>query len=311
VSKSNVHGAHLICALVLVGACSGSANLADVPLPCEGGSVDANVVDSGAEAPVADAARDATFASDAPAGDALTSDAPSTDASSSDAASSADAPQDDAPSTCGDQVKDGSETDLDCGGSCPPCGIGQACLVSGDCGTSSGCSPTAGCACDALSMTCVFDHCFDHEKDGDETDVDCGGGLGGCTGCAVGGACQVDGDCASRACDPTSSSCAQTQCVDHRQDGLETGVDCGGGICPACAVGQGCSVDSDCTTAACDLVSFVCVQDPCADHRQDGTETGDDCGGSVCVPRCQPGQGCNSNYDCVPGHFCNSSKVCQ
>lgn len=41
-----------------------------------------------------------------------------------------------------------------------------------------------------------------------------------CTGCAVGLMCQVDGDCASRGCDATSSSCAQTQCVDHHRDGL-------------------------------------------------------------------------------------------
>jgi len=58
-------------------------------------------------------------------------------------------------------------------------------------------------------------------------------------------------------------------------------------------------------------MSFVCVQDQCADHRTDGTETGDDCGGSVCVARCQAGQNCLSNYDCAAGNFCNSSHFCQ
>jgi cysteine-rich repeat protein len=40
------------------------------------------------------------------------------------------------PPTCMDMLKDGSETDLDCGGgSCPKCAQGKACLVAGDCVT--------------------------------------------------------------------------------------------------------------------------------------------------------------------------------
>ena len=35
--------------------------------------------------------------------------------------------------TCSDGVKNGSETDIDCGGSCPKCGTGKACQVNGDC----------------------------------------------------------------------------------------------------------------------------------------------------------------------------------
>jgi hypothetical protein len=282
-----VRKAHPVAALVLVAACGGPG-LPASHSACEGG-LDAGAAGSGMDAVVSDTAGDVTSASD----------------SAQDVAARETA----APSSCGDSVKDGDETDIDCGGSCPPCGIGQGCLASGDCGTSPGCSPKSGCACDALSMTCVFDHCFDHEKDGDETDVDCGDPLAGCTGCAVGRTCRADGDCASRGCDTTSSSCARTQCVDHHRDGLETDADCGGGICPQCVLGQGCRVDSDCTTGACDLLALVCVQDPCADHRQDGTETDADCGGSVCVPRCQVHQHCLGNTDCNPGHICVSG-VC-
>lgn len=36
-------------------------------------------------------------------------------------------------STCGDQKKDGDETDVDCGGSCAPCNDGQACVLESDC----------------------------------------------------------------------------------------------------------------------------------------------------------------------------------
>jgi hypothetical protein len=283
--------AHLVPALVLVAACGGGADLGGGPATCDGGGHDTGAAESGADAPVVDTGSDVPFGSDT--------------------AHDVAAPQSDAPSTCGDNIKDGNETDVDCGGSCPPCGIGQSCLISGDCGNAPGCSPKNGCACDALSMTCVYDHCFDHERDGNETDVDCGDPLDGCTGCAFGLMCQLDGDCASRGCDATSASCVRSQCIDHHRDGLETGVDCGGGICPQCVVGQGCSVNSDCATAACDLISLVCVQDPCTDHRQDGTETDADCGGSVCVPRCQVRQHCLGSTDCYAGHICNGSHVCQ
>jgi hypothetical protein len=50
------------------------------------------------------------------------------------------------PPSCSDGVENGSETDVDCGGTCPAqCVSGQGCLVHADC--SSG-------ACNPLSMTC-------------------------------------------------------------------------------------------------------------------------------------------------------------
>jgi len=186
--------APLVPALVLVAACSGSPDPGGGPSTCDGGGLDTGADGSGGDALVADTASDAPFADDT-ARDVVSE-------------------QSGAPGFCRDHIKDGNETDIDCGGSCPPCGIGRACLVNGDCASSPGCSPENGCACDALSMTCVFDHCFDHRKDGNETDVDCGDPLAGCTGCAVGRVCQADGDCASHGCDATSSSCAQTTCVD-------------------------------------------------------------------------------------------------
>ena len=49
-------------------------------------------------------------------------------------------------------------------------------------------------ACDAQSFTCVSSQCFDHQKDGTETDVDCGG-ANSCNRCNVGQACLVNTDC--------------------------------------------------------------------------------------------------------------------
>src|SRR5438132_159576 len=79
--------------------------------------------------------------------------------------------------TCSDGVRDGDESDVDCGGGCVPCGAGRTCNGGGDC-ASGFCTNTV---CDAAS-------CSDGTKNGGESDVDCGGG---CMGCAQGKACHT------------------------------------------------------------------------------------------------------------------------
>src|SRR3989442_1281063 len=37
------------------------------------------------------------------------------------------------PLTCRDGVRDGDETDVDCGGACAPCATGQMCNLAADC----------------------------------------------------------------------------------------------------------------------------------------------------------------------------------
>jgi hypothetical protein len=62
---------------------------------------------------------------------------------------------------------------------------------------------------------------------------------------------MVDTDCATAACDAAMLTCVTNQCADHRQDGAETDVDCGGGACPACAAGQKCAINADCVSGNC------------------------------------------------------------
>lgn len=88
--------------------------------------------------------------------------------------------------TCRDRVRNGDETDIDCGGACQPCADGLACGVPTDC-QSAACD---GGACRAAT-------CSDGVRDGVESDVDCGGP---CGVCALGAACAGDGDCASGNC---------------------------------------------------------------------------------------------------------------
>jgi hypothetical protein len=201
---------------------------------------------------------------------------------------------------CNDGMKDGSETDVDCGGGCSPCANGKGCSVDQDC---------VSRGCDLISHTCQADPCADHRKDGLETGVDCGGGV--CAPCADGGGCNVATDCVSHNC--SGISCAPNVlvgCADGVKDITETDVDCGGSQCPACALGKGCNVDTDCASNACDATSHVCVASSCADHRKDGIETDVDCGGGVC-PGCAAGQRCATSRDCAAGLACaGSPPVC-
>ncbi len=197
--------------------------------------------------------------------------------------------------SCSDGTRDNNETDVDCGGACGACTVGKRCGVDQDCLSS---------ACDAIARTCATDACHDHHKSTLETDVDCGGPS--CAKCVDGLACRYYGDCASNVCDPQRLVCIPyvDPCTDGVRTGSETDVDCGGGMCPGCALGQMCLLDFDCTSHACDGISAVCVSDACTDHRVDGGETDVDCGGANACARCVLGKKCIATTDCAPGLAC-------
>ncbi len=128
-------------------------------------------------------------------------------------------------------------SDVHCGGACPAC-VGQACAKNNDCASKS---------CELASHLCVTDsQCADTQQNGNETDVDCGGGT--CSACALGKACLGNTDCASFACHAVSLLCTFDACTDLRMDGDESDVDCGGtsNTCGRCGVGQKCNSNLDC-----------------------------------------------------------------
>ncbi len=134
--------------------------------------------------------------------------------------------------TCGA----GPCTDVNCGGVCAPCALGLKCLVDADCQSG---------ACDGTSLRCVSDACSDHRLDGYETDTDCGGQT--CAPCDLDQRCYQDSDCTSHACDALAYQCIASECSDHRLDGLESDVDCGGAnLCSRCQVGKYCNENGDC-----------------------------------------------------------------
>ena len=90
--------------------------------------------------------------------------------------------------TCFDQMKDGTETDVDCGGpSCTPCPPAKHCAGPADCQSK---------VCKA--GVCQTATCSDGATNDEETDVDCGGPT--CGQCADGRGCAVDDDYLSGAC---------------------------------------------------------------------------------------------------------------
>jgi hypothetical protein len=90
---------------------------------------------------------------------------------------------------CTDQIRNGNETDIDCGGACGPCAIGDSCRATADCDEST---------CE--QGTCTALPCFNGVRDLQETDVDCGGGT--CRRCAGGRRCQATTDCFNGMCGP-------------------------------------------------------------------------------------------------------------
>jgi subtilisin-like proprotein convertase family protein len=186
--------------------------------------------------------------------------------------------------TCLDNVKNGTETDQDCGGpDCGPCPAGDACTVAGDCAS----EVCTGDLCQAPT-------CTDTVKNGTETDQDCGGS---CPKCAPGLACNVNADCVGGSC--MNNTCVPT-CTDQVKNGAETDVDCGGTCATKCGPDKVCSVNADCLGGAC--VNNTCAAS-CTDLVKNGAETGVDCGGGTCAG-CPAGGPCNADTDCALGGAC-------
>ena len=240
------------------------------------------------------------------------------------------------PATCTDGARNGTETDVDCGGgACSRCGDGLHCAMPTDCaagvcaqgvcaaatcsdgvkngnesdvdcgGTCSPCPSNHACAsamdCGSgvcKASLCVDASCTDGVKNGNESDVDCGGSC--TTHCSSGAACGAGPDCTSGVC--ANKLCAAAACSDKIKNGDETDIDCGGS-CPPCGDNKSCSTATDCTAKVC--TGGKCVTASCTDSVQNGTETDVDCGGTC--PACGTGKSCGVAMDCTTG-VCTSGK---
>ncbi|MEZ4307003.1 MAG: hypothetical protein R3F14_03000 [Polyangiaceae bacterium] len=223
------------------------------------------------------------------------------------------------PVSCVDGVKNGTETDVDCGGSCgATCQPGDTCLSTSDCALGT-----------CQSSVCVFEPCSDGVQNGDETDVDCGGSCAmgpSPKKCAAGEACMVNGDCKGNQCE--AGACV-ANCNDGQQNNGETGVDCGG-PCPMCVLGIPCAGPADCGGGPC--VDGVCCDTPCLGICQacssvkkgqgangscgdilSGTDPDNECAGALScgLGQCQFANGapCAQGAECQSG-FCADGVCC-
>ena len=189
--------------------------------------------------------------------------------------------------TCEDEVQNGGETDVDCGGSeCDACDVGDACESNEDC-------TTGVCGSEG---TCRRPTCSDGVENGEETGVDCGGPE--CDACDVGASCESNADCVTGVCGGSEGTCQNATCEDDVQNGEETDTDCGGPDCDPCDNGSDCSKDRDCESGVCQRNQ--CVPPSCGDRVQNGEETDTDCGGSNCSG-CSAGRTCSEDADCRSG----------
>jgi hypothetical protein len=188
-----------------------------------------------------------------------------------------------------DGVKNGDETDVDCGGSAAPaCGDGKGCAIADDC-LSAVCT---GAVCQAPTDT-------DGVKNGDETGVDCGGSAS--NKCPTGEGCKTTDDCDQVQCDVGATSlCLPPGHDDGFKNDGETGVDCGGDALPKkCGEAEGCASNADCDALKCDVgATNECLPPSHTDGVKNLAETGVDCGGDALPALCPQGQGCGSNADC-------------
>ncbi|MFT3774752.1 MAG: hypothetical protein QM820_56095 [Minicystis sp.] len=171
---------------------------------------------------------------------------------------------------CGDGQKDGSETDIDCGGpACSPCADGKHCLVDADCG------PTGSCV----------------------------GGL--CTGSSSSGSSSSGGpiSCTKAAdCSGPDDPCAYRSCIN--------GV-CGIYVVPAGASWSTEQTDGDCKLNTCDGAgNVVQVADPTDAPLLPPISSlcsAWTCNGMTPVPVYAPdGTTCPSNGTCQAG-FCKTA----
>lgn len=201
--------------------------------------------------------------------------------------------------TCDDNAIGPLETDIDCGGPCKVCKVGQMCKKNADC-ESKACTDGA----------CEPHVCENYKLDEGEPAVDCGGTCP--DKCAEGKACFVDGDCKLAQCQ--KGICKFDPCQNGKKDPAEADLDCGdikyqgpNWKCAKCAAGKQCKADADCESGMCSTKN-VCVADACGDGYWSAGEGGVDCGGT-CPDKCALNATCLVHGDCQTG-FCSTLKKC-
>ncbi len=150
-------------------------------------------------------------------------------------------------------------------------------------------------------------HCSNGFQDAieGETDLDCGGP---CSACVTGQFCQIANDCESLRCDQSTRRCLAAMCNDGVKNGSETDRDCGGS-CPSCSDGADCLVNADCRSVVCSGTPKTCQVPTCMDGVKNGLESDIDCGLACNPTKCERGERCVANADCLT-NSCSFANTC-
>jgi len=233
--------------------------------------------------------------------------------------------------SCTNGKNDGTETGIDCGGSCPDKCDGAACAANGECKSricdNGKCAAkgtkTCGVGTPALcvngticeqDLDCATDYCSgaicspvdaaaksDGRRDAGETGVDCGGAISATQPCPGNEGCKVDNDCQGLC---KNNLCTVPNSTDGKKNNGESDIDCGGPNAPKCNPGKACLAGTDCNGNYCK--NNVCTTPTAADGVKNGAETDIDCGGGryqagpvdYTAPKCALAKGCSVDSDC-------------
>ncbi len=196
---------------------------------------------------------------------------------------------------CTDGVKDGNETDVDCGGSCSPCANSKDCKVPSDC-ESIFCKSGVCAAC-AFATQCPT---------GDYCDLAINGGT--CRpGKTNGNMCATSAQCASGFC--VGGVCCDTACSAACQ---ACNVAPNVGVCSSVPSGSnvGCAIGDQCCAGSCTAVNTVGNCGSCGNACAMPTSS---CQTVVCaVAGCMTlnqtaGTACNDHG----GHLCDGQGNCK
>lgn len=155
---------------------------------------------------------------------------------------------------------------------------GGACLCNSNCAIGSVCSSGSTCASGVCnSGACAASSCSDGVRNGNETDVDCGGGS--CPACRMGKTCAAGTDCVSSNCQGqvcAAGTCGGSACQQYGETGttpvctnVAAGTVCAGGTCDGngtcittLANGSACTSGSSCTSGFC--ANGFCCNNNCS-----------------------------------------------
>lgn len=156
------------------------------------------------------------------------------------------------------------------------------------------CNPAFCKSGKCLNGQCAPPPCLDGVKNGDESDVDCGGR---CDDCTAGKACNDADDCTSSVCN--DGTCAAPTCSDGVQNGNEKGVDCGGScrfVCGNPCLPKKCRLKKVNPAPKAGYVNFICKKESWGQTflsvpvPQLATRTSDGCWAVTCWSKAKKAQ---------------------